>query len=236
MNISKAIFLSAGRGTRLGDETKDKPKPLVKVGSKTLLDHSVHAVSKVGFGKAIFVVGHMSDQIEAHTSKYSFPKSLVTQKELLGTAHAVWVTKKELKPTDSLLVVFPDAIWGFQDKSFLTDEIGNTLFVTEVEDIRSYGEVTRDQSKILKSFREKPEKPKSNLAAAGIYYFREAGPLLALLDKRFQTNQEITKEVYLTEIMEEMVRRGDKIRVKSLGFWHDCGSLADLEVARKKFS
>ena len=61
-NLFTAVFLAAGRGVRLGNMTI--PKPLIEIGGKTLIEHSLDAISMAGIKKAIIVVGHLKEKIQ----------------------------------------------------------------------------------------------------------------------------------------------------------------------------
>ena len=59
----KGIIFSAGLGTRLGDETRDKPKALVEVGGKPLLQHAIEKFVREGFSEVVVNVHHFSQQV-----------------------------------------------------------------------------------------------------------------------------------------------------------------------------
>ena len=62
----RAIILAAGAGTRLRPLTSDRPKCLVTVGEKALVDHQVDALRSVGVDDIVLVVGCKADQVRAH--------------------------------------------------------------------------------------------------------------------------------------------------------------------------
>ncbi|MBW3553214.1 MAG: phosphocholine cytidylyltransferase family protein [Gemmatimonadetes bacterium] len=59
----RAIILAAGLGSRLGSKSKGRPKALIKVGGKTLIEHQLEALSSEGIGPVVVVVGHGADQV-----------------------------------------------------------------------------------------------------------------------------------------------------------------------------
>lgn len=70
----KAIILAAGRGVRLGSHTADKPKSLIPVGGKPLLQRSMENLKAAGFEKVTIVVGYRHEMIEEMLAK-NFPPS-----------------------------------------------------------------------------------------------------------------------------------------------------------------
>ncbi|GJD58536.1 nucleotidyltransferase family protein [Methylobacterium dankookense] len=64
--ITRALVLAAGLGKRMRPVTDTRPKPLVAVAGKALLDHALDRVAEVGIGTAVVNVHYLADQIEAH--------------------------------------------------------------------------------------------------------------------------------------------------------------------------
>ena len=62
----RAIILAAGSGTRLQPLTSDRPKCLVTVGEKALVDHQIDALRSVGVDDIVLVIGYKADQVRAH--------------------------------------------------------------------------------------------------------------------------------------------------------------------------
>ena len=62
----KAIILAAGIGTRLGSLTESRPKPLVNVGGKPLLDHTLDTLEQLGVEQVVVVGGYMIDRLRGH--------------------------------------------------------------------------------------------------------------------------------------------------------------------------
>jgi MurNAc alpha-1-phosphate uridylyltransferase len=71
--IDSAMVLAAGLGTRMRPITDRIPKPLVRVGPKTLLDHVLDPLAEAGISRAVVNVHHLADQIEAAVAGRSAP-------------------------------------------------------------------------------------------------------------------------------------------------------------------
>ena len=74
----KAIILSAGRGTRLGDLTKTQPKCLLPVsGEESLLEYQLHTLAAAGVSEVCVVVGHGAEYVESTLRNTKLPRMLV---------------------------------------------------------------------------------------------------------------------------------------------------------------
>ena len=67
----KVIILAGGLGTRISEETKDKPKPMVKIGPFTLIEHIMNIYSKSGITEFIIATGYLHDVIDEYFEKYT---------------------------------------------------------------------------------------------------------------------------------------------------------------------
>ena len=81
----KAMILAAGYGKRLLPLTKDTPKPLLKVGNKTLIERNINNLLESGFSEIVINVSHLSKLIEVHV-KEKFPKKNI----LFSFEKATW--------------------------------------------------------------------------------------------------------------------------------------------------
>ncbi len=93
----QAVITAGGKGTRLSPITNDLiPKPLVKLGDKTLIDHLVDCLIANHIIDIIIIVGHLGEQIEAHLGDGSQKKiniRYIYEKEPLGTAGGLFYIK-----------------------------------------------------------------------------------------------------------------------------------------------
>ncbi|MBQ1648595.1 MAG: NTP transferase domain-containing protein, partial [Bacteroidales bacterium] len=65
-----ALILAAGLGTRLGDLTSDRPKALVEVSGKTMLEHQLHHLSAAGFDRFVINIHHFAPKVKAFLEEH----------------------------------------------------------------------------------------------------------------------------------------------------------------------
>jgi NDP-sugar pyrophosphorylase family protein len=77
----KAMVFAAGLGTRLNEETREKPKALVKIGGKPLLQHAIEKLKKEGFSEIVVNVHHFSELVIEFINSYDFDISVLVSDE-----------------------------------------------------------------------------------------------------------------------------------------------------------
>jgi len=95
-----AIVLAAGEGTRLRPLTSTRPKPMLPIAGKPILDWNLTALAEAGVKKAHVVVGYRRESIEDYYPKKkagSMKLEFVQQKKQLGTADAIAVARDNIK-------------------------------------------------------------------------------------------------------------------------------------------
>jgi len=107
----QAVILAGGKGTRMGALTRDIPKPLIKVGGKSLLEHKIDILPSE-IDEIIIVVGHLGNKIrEYFGNSYKGRKiTFINQGKPLGTAHALFEARASIK--GKFLSMMGDDIYG----------------------------------------------------------------------------------------------------------------------------
>jgi bifunctional UDP-N-acetylglucosamine pyrophosphorylase/glucosamine-1-phosphate N-acetyltransferase len=175
----KAVVLAAGEGVRLQPITSTRPKHLIKVGGKPILEHCLTAVKASGIEEVIVVVHYMADAIRQYFGdgkKIGLKIEYVEQKEVLGTGDAVSVVEPYVK--EDFLLVYGDLLFAPEVvknvvDSHMKEKPTATMAVVPVEKPEDYGIVELENEKYMKRIIEKPsrEEAPTNLANAGIYVF-----------------------------------------------------------------
>lgn len=164
----KAVILGAGKSTRTYPLTATKPKPLLPVMNKTIIEHNLEKL--VGLvDEVVLVVGYKQEMIREHLgdSFQGLKLSYVIQEEQNGTGGAI-LAAKELLDQDSFLVINGDDLFAKEDIEKCIQHSASVL-VKEVDDLHRFGEVI-EKNGVLTEIIEKPEK-KKGLANTGLYVF-----------------------------------------------------------------
>ena len=110
---STAMILAAGFGKRLGDITKNTPKPLVEIGNTCCLDISVNALKQAGFKRIIINTHYLAEQIAEHVKRYNDLEIILSYEPvLLETAGGI---RNVLAEFDSKPFVVANADMYWQD-------------------------------------------------------------------------------------------------------------------------
>lgn len=104
----KAIILAAGRGTRLYPLTLDKPKCLLKINGKTILDRQIEAIREIGIKDILIVTGYKKELIEHAVGNEARCKEYLGF-EKTNNLHTLWSIKNELN--NNFMCFFSDLIF-----------------------------------------------------------------------------------------------------------------------------
>ena len=224
----KAIILAAGEGSRMRPLTYTRPKVMLPIANKPILEHLLIEAREAGITEFIFVVGYHDEQVRdyfGHGEKWEVATDYCTQKRQLGTADAI-------KLADSLvdgnfIVINGDIIVSRKDIRSLTKRSDNTLGIVEVEDSQDLGMVESSGDKVVHIY-EKTEKPPSHMANAGLYLFTPE-----IFDAISQTPKSPRGEYEITDSLQLMIDGGHHISYQKIGYWLDFSYPWDLLPANE---
>ncbi|MBP1690842.1 MAG: nucleotidyl transferase [Bacteroidetes bacterium] len=217
-----AIIPVAGIGTRLRPHTFTHPKVLLNVAGKPILGHIMDKVVADGVTSATVVVGHMSERIiEFVEATYpELPVDFVEQEMPLGLGHAIYTARHALKD-EPILIILGDTIFDVDLRAVLKKPV-SALGVKMVEDPRRFGVAEMRDGAIVRLV-EKPEHPTSNLAVVGLYHIHNTPLLRACLDEVVSRDIRTKGEYQLTDVLQMMIDRGERIESFPVEGWYDCG-------------
>ncbi len=195
----KAIILAAGKGVRLQPLTNDRPKQMVQVLGRPIIDYILELLPEE-ITELIFVVGYKGEMIKEYLGAawHGLPITYIEQAELKGPFAAVALAKPYLNPEERFLVIFAD---DFYDKASFRRLLRHprAVLVHEVEHPERFGIVIANADGTISDIEEKPTQPKSNLAVTGAY----------ILDKHFfeyEPEAHTNGEYYFPPVIMQMIK------------------------------
>lgn len=171
--MKQAVILAAGEGQRLRPFTVTKPKVMLSIAGKPILQYVVESLAQKGIRHIVMVVGYKKEQVFDYFGsgeQFGVDITYVTQQRQLGTAHALAQAKAVTE--DEFLVLSGDHLIEADTIAQFVTTQPEAMLVKRValdETVR-YGVVTIDGGKV-KSLVEKPKEAKSSIVNTGIYAF-----------------------------------------------------------------
>jgi glucose-1-phosphate thymidylyltransferase len=221
----KVVIPLAGKGTRLRPHTHVTPKPLLRVADKPVMDYIFDDLRDLGVGEAIFITGHLKEQVEAYVRRQypEFNARFIEQEVQNGTAGAIQLAAPYVD--EDLLIIFVDTLFD-ADLSVvktLPDDVAGVIWAKEVEDYQRFGVVLTDDEGYMQRIVEKPKEPISKLANIGLYYIRDWKLLFEGIEHVMNSDPGGSGEYYLTDAFQYMIDHGGKIKTLAVEGWYDAG-------------
>ena len=224
----KAVVLAAGEGSRMRPLTYARPKVMLPIANRPILEHLLIEASAAGISEFIFVVGYHDEAVLEYFGdgqKWNVQIDYVKQRRQLGTADALGMVA-DLTAGDFLLIN-GDMIIGRRDIEEMAAKEGTTMTAVEVADTRGLGVVEVDGGKVVRIY-EKEENPPSRLANAGLYL------LTPEIHKAIsRTGKSPRGEYELTDSLALMMEAGHNIACHTISQWLDISYPWDLLTANE---
>jgi bifunctional UDP-N-acetylglucosamine pyrophosphorylase/glucosamine-1-phosphate N-acetyltransferase len=165
--ISQAIILCAGQGTRIYPLTLTKPKPLLSICGKTILEHNLDQLQGL-VKEVILVVGYKGEEIKEFLGdKYkNINIKYVWQKRALGTGNAAKMASPLIK--NKFLLLYGDDLYDKQDIIKCIEKFP-CILLKKIQEPSAFGQVKVERNSV-KCLVEKPRANVSNLVNTGVYY------------------------------------------------------------------
>lgn len=234
----KIVIPTAGWATRMRPQTWSKPKSLVSVAGKTVLEHLLGMFRSIPESFSveyviIFSPGLGESQIPPFMKEHypDLKVSYVLQPVMKGQSDALDLARAYL--TGPMIVCFSDTLME-TDFSFLAKEKADGVaWVKPVPDPRRFGVAEVDSQGWVTRLVEKPVSLENNRVVIGCYYIRESQALVSAIQEQIKRGTSLKGEYFLTDAFNIMIERGLKMRTQSVDVWLDTGTIdATLETNR----
>ncbi len=224
----KAVILAAGEGNRMRPLTYTRPKVMLPVANKPILEHLLIESREAGISEFVLIVGYHDEQVRDYFGrgeKWGVTIDYCTQKKQLGTADAIKTAESLIQ--GNFLVMNGDIVASRKDIRNLTRGDDNTLGVIKVEESQDLGMVELSGDKVVRIY-EKTEKPPSHMANAGLYLFTPD-----IFDAISQTSKSPRGEYEITDSLQLMIDSGQRIACQEIGYWLNLSYPWDLLSANE---
>jgi dTDP-glucose pyrophosphorylase/predicted transcriptional regulator len=225
---NKVILMVGGLGTRLRPLTEETPKPMLKVGSKPILQTIIEKFAEYGYTNIVMCVNYKSHIIQDYFedgSKFGVNIEYVLEEQRMGTAGALSLLKN--KPTEPFFVMNGDLLTNVNFEHLhdfhTANESMGTMCVREYDFQVPYGVVNIENSKIL-SIEEKPTH--KFFVSAGIYML--SPDVLKYIPKN---------EFYdMPTLFEKLISENTNVISFPLReYWLDIGRIEEYQKANKEY-
>lgn len=233
----KAVICAAGIGERLAPLTKDCPKPLLKIGEKTILENMLDNISLSGITEVVIVVGFEAEKIKDKISekykncniKYIYNKDYKTTNNI----YSLWLAKEEIK--DGMVFFNGDIIFHSSILiNLINDSYRDSIVVDFKCDLFDDAMKARfENDKLVEIGKNIQEKPDS--WAIGIYKLSQktSGRYFEISERLFKDrkNKNISFVAPLQEMCENFLIKGHSVNNCE---WIEVDTSEDYEEAKKR--
>jgi len=235
----KGVVLAGGTGSRLKPLTKVTNKHLLPVGQKPMIYYPIEKLTSIGIEEILVVTGieHMGDVVSLLGSGKDFGCRFTykVQDEAGGIAQALALAEN-FAHDHHLVVILGDNIFQASLKSyadqFIAQKTGARILLKQVPNPQRFGVAEFSNGKII-NIEEKPEKPKSDYAVTGIYFYD-----LSVFDIIRRLVPSARGELEITHVNEAYIEKGQLAYDILDGWWTDAGTFESLtranELVRKE--
>jgi len=227
---NKVIIMAGGLGSRLGELTKNTPKPMLNIGNKPILENLIKSFRDSGFYSFLISVNYKSEVIKEYFgdgSNMGVDIQYLEESKPLGTAGALSLINPI--PNEPIFVVNGDILSSINFEKMLNQHIklgtSATMAISKRRDVIQYGVVEIDKENNINEIREKPVRE---------YYINGGAYILSP-----NVVKEIPKDQYFD--MPSLFNKLSQLELKTSGyviegFWLDIGLKSDYQKAISIFS
>ena len=218
----KTVILCGGYGTRLSEETAIKPKPMVKIGGKPILEHIMNIYKYYGYNQFVLALGYKSEYIKKFYKNKKNIELVYTGKDT-KTGGRLLRLKNYLKNEKTFMLTYGDGVSNVNIKQTVRfhKRHGKIATITAVRPPVRFGELKINRNKV-KSFKEKPQVGQGWING-GFFIFNNK-----VLN--FIRNDQTMLE---KEPLEKLTKTGQLMAFEHKGFWKCMDTMRDKILLNK---
>jgi len=208
--------------------TYTRPKVMLPLANKPILEHLLIEVSEAGIKEFVFIVGYHDEQVRdyfGNGDKWGIRIDYCTQKRQLGTADAIRIAESLID--GRFLVMNGDIIISRKDIHSLAEKHDDTLSVIQTEDGQDLGMVELSGDSVVHIY-EKIAKPPSSMANVGLYLFTHD-----IFNAIAQTPKSPRGEYEITDSLQLLINSNYHISYQEISYWLDISYPWDLLPANE---
>ena len=247
----KAVIIAAGVGSRLGELTKEIPKPLIDVNGKSIIERQINSFRKFGINEIIVITGYQNHKFHLENIEYVFNPDYADVEQ----AFSLLTARKQIN--DDVIISFGDII--FEDKILKQImDTDNDIVIGVDRDWKKSYEKRMDNSptmsdfiaikngKIVKLFRKSTEFDDESIIAefSGLFKlsFDAVKKIIETYEKLEMSHSgkfhyaDSLKKAKIIDLLQELFENGVEMEAVHLeGKWCEIDTPQDLNLARKMF-
>jgi UDP-N-acetylglucosamine diphosphorylase/glucosamine-1-phosphate N-acetyltransferase len=219
----KAVILAAGKGARMWPLTASRPKPMIPIANKPIIEHSIIHAKKAGINDFVIVLGYKSEYIKEYLGngeKWNIHIDYCLQQQARGTANALQATRGIV--SEKFLVLNGDTIINEEDIRNLTKANQITISVRKVTNPTGLGIIEERDGSVQHIF-EKPETSPFDLVNTGAYLMTKQ--IFPAIDRTLESGR---GEFELTQSLEILIGQGIPVHCITIENWQDISYPWDL--------
>lgn len=211
--------MAAGMGKRMMPLTKNIPKPMLPIHGKPILERIINILPRE-IEEIILIIGYQKEKITNYFGDSFNNRKIkyIVQEKAEGTWKALKLAERFLEGEDKFLLLNADDLHSEKSLQELINE-KNAILAYEHQNPERFGVLEIDSENNLLNVEEKPEKPKTNLVAVGVY-------VLEYKFLKFPDPEPVNGEYYLTPNLMQFAQK-EKVKVIKSKEWIPIGNPTD---------
>lgn len=223
----KVVILAGGKGLRFYEETKNKPKPLIKIGGTPIIEHIINIYKFYGIKQFIICAGYKYDTLKKYFFNSLISKNLDIKVINTGlnteTGGRILKIKKYVKDEKNFFLTYGDGVSNINIKKLLKfhKKTGKIATVTAIKKSINFGTLKISNKKIVKAFNEKPS---NDFINGGFFVFSNK------VFKYIKNNKSLE-----FQYMPQLVKYNEMAAFIHHGFWQCLDNFKDKEILEKSY-